>query len=942
MARSLPVTGIDLTKLIDEQTLLQFVFEVFQQLVAGDFRGVLERTSPFEKLVQIAGTLVRQDPSSYATFTSGLLVADALRFFASYYVSNSEASLEVAKSRLRQAALPASSNGLLAEISTYLNVLLDRIPSAYVGRILEQIGSGLRSDYISLLTGGKKPIYHFWPSQIRALNGGLLTEPRFAVRLPASAGKTLLAEMKIANVLSAYPDGLAVYVVPLNALARQVHRDLQERLKQRPLQLRIKVLTGAYEIEDEDLKLAKAESVVITTPEKLDGLLRHRDDIPEIEELLGRARLFVFDECHTLGSGTRGVTYELLIARIVQLFPDAETLAMSAVFENIEDLAKWTGLGRERYVTDTWRPTRLHKVLFDEDGGLVYDTRWRITGYKRTKNTKADVSTLAIDFQKSYRNVLILASTRDLAESYAAFLMSELRKKQEPYLSGDDLTQLRSLATHIRRTVHENCRLADMVEVGVAYHHAYLPSDLKTRIEDYISQGTLKFVASTTTLAEGLNFPLRCVIIPSIYLGREVMSPSQLQNVIGRAGRAHVSTNGQVIIVRNSKYVRFKDDWYSFSDFCFNPPRELLRISSSLEGLEPTTPSADVVGRLQALESQILAFLDTPQLALQDQSTKIAQSSFLTAYKPDVAELKQLIDNRIQAMAGEEPPLLLVGSPYHLTPFGREAKKTGLGLRDTRRIRERIERLVGSDRDFFRSIRTGGQIDHEKLAEILLFIYQPVSNLLNSHALRREGKNLLGLTLTQLKNETVGLLDRLSENLELEKAVEDSLRANDIAMMLRWMSGGTYGELAPYFEAGSEGPQEKLDAALMDAIHFLESLHRQAAWALYATGLFLAFYTTEGTIANVSPEYQNIPLYLRYGVSHPLAVYLVERMKWESRRDAMALCDGVDPEISFSTNLESLRLTLLSFGKEGILRRIGDSERAEALWEALSRADESS
>ena len=166
------------------------------------------------------------------------------------------------------------------------------------------------------------------------------------------------------------------------------------------------------------------------------------------------------------------------------------------------------------------------------------------------------------------------------------------------------------------------------MQQGVAFHHARLPASVKSQIEDYIADGTLKLIAATTTLAQGVNFPVRCVVLSSIYFGPNPMPALDIQNIIGRAGRAGVSTTGQVIVLRNSEWVKHSDRFYRFDEYCFAPPNELLTVESSI----PTNPAVETnrltFECLEALDSQILAFLGQEGFEREDQTEKIARNSF--------------------------------------------------------------------------------------------------------------------------------------------------------------------------------------------------------------------------------------------------------------------------------------------------------------------------
>ena len=80
--------------------------------------------------------------------------------------------------------------------------------------------------------------------------------------------------------------------------------------------------------------------------------------------------------------------------------------------------------------------------------------------------------------------MLVVSTSRDTAEKYADALSKEVSKLEQPYLSGQETRRLKILSDAIRREIHPQARLADYVGYGVAYHHARLPANVKSQIED--------------------------------------------------------------------------------------------------------------------------------------------------------------------------------------------------------------------------------------------------------------------------------------------------------------------------------------------------------------------------------------------------------------------------------------------------------------------------
>ncbi|MBB4214849.1 replicative superfamily II helicase [Rhizobium sp. BK212] len=74
--------------------------------------------------------------------------------------------------------------------------------------------------------------------------------------------------------------------------------------------------------------------------------------------------------------------------------------------------------------------------------------------------------------------------------------------------------------------------------VGVLAHHANVQHGIGLSIEHAMKEGLARFVVCTSTLAQGVNFPIKYLIITGIYQGRDRMLVRDFHNLMGRAGRA--------------------------------------------------------------------------------------------------------------------------------------------------------------------------------------------------------------------------------------------------------------------------------------------------------------------------------------------------------------------------------------------------------------------
>ena len=104
-----------------------------------------------------------------------------------------------------------------------------------------------------------------------------------------------------------------------------------------------------------------------------------------------------------------------------------------------------------------------------------------------------------------------------------------------------------------------------------------------------MQQGKIKFVACTSTLAQGVNLPIRYLIVSGVYQGMEKIKVRDFQNLMGRAGRAGMHTEGLVIFADPAIYdSRIVEKWrFKSASDLLNPERSEPTSSSLLSILGP-------------------------------------------------------------------------------------------------------------------------------------------------------------------------------------------------------------------------------------------------------------------------------------------------------------------------------------------------------------------
>ncbi len=195
-----------------------------------------------------------------------------------------------------------------------------------------------------------KGIRELYPPQADAINTGVLEGKNLVLASPTASGKTLIAELcALKHVLERR--GKVLYLSPLRALAWEKFEGFEEYSsiqKQGGGKIRVGVSTGDLDSKSPWLE---GYDIVITTNEKCDSLLRHRS------AWMGNVTLVIADEVHLIGD-ERGPTLEIAIARLRQMNPEMQVLALSATIKNADEVAEWL---KAACVTTEWRPTKLYE-----------------------------------------------------------------------------------------------------------------------------------------------------------------------------------------------------------------------------------------------------------------------------------------------------------------------------------------------------------------------------------------------------------------------------------------------------------------------------------------------------------------------------------------------------------------------------------------------------
>jgi helicase len=380
-----------------------------------------------------------------------------------------------------------------------------------------------------------------YPPQQEAVKAGLLEGKSILVAAPTASGKTLIAVLAMMSFLSK-KEGKIVYLTPLRALASEKFAEFKKLEKVdfgRPVNITIS--TGDFDSVDKELENS---DVIVLTNEKMDSLIRHG------AEWIDKIGLVVADEVHLIGEPDRGPTLEIILTKLKELPSRPQILALSATMTNSEELSRWLGC---KLVQSEWRPVPLTEGIFD--GGTIL--------WNNGNSTEIDCSIrgpaidLCLDTVKSGGQSLVFAETRARSVSLAtkgadavAKLLTREEKKELEQVSAKILDD--NEHTEMVKT------LANLLKKGVGFHHAGLNQNCRETVEAEFRNGKIKLLASTPTLAAGVNLPARRVVISSIArfdaksASNKPISVLEYKQLCGRAGRPQYDKFGESIIVGNS------------------------------------------------------------------------------------------------------------------------------------------------------------------------------------------------------------------------------------------------------------------------------------------------------------------------------------------------------------------------------------------------------
>jgi superfamily II DNA/RNA helicase len=426
------------------------------------------------------------------------------------------------------------------------------------------------------------PIVELWRSQTRALPEVNDAErSSYCLKMPTSAGKTRVAELAILRFLIDHrdePKTQCVYVAPFRSLAVELESGLRQSFH--PLGIRVSELYGGFELSPVDRLLMEQTRIIVATPEKVDAFLRYN---PEFADQI---RLIVIDEGHIISPTERGVRFEFFLHRLITRFTNQNVrfFFLSAVLPNIDQFAAWITGDSKNVIESDWRPSRImlgelrwngHRARIDYThsgyhplehdcfvSSFIQPLRGQqLRGTHRRNpfphSMREAVADATLSFSQQDMTLVFVAQKRSV-EPFGRELLEALRirnivAKREGSkfvlpISPEGRELMDECIALAEETMGADAEIIQFLQNGFVVHHGGLPQKLRIKIEQLVRRQVVRLVVATTTLAQGVNFPIRTVIVHSLQHGYgQPLSPLDFWNICGRAGRGMTENEGQVL-----------------------------------------------------------------------------------------------------------------------------------------------------------------------------------------------------------------------------------------------------------------------------------------------------------------------------------------------------------------------------------------------------------
>lgn len=519
---------------IDNDT---YLLSLHQSLVFNYSRRLFKRSDLAEREVNIADALSFVDILSKSTGTN---------LTERHHTRAQEMSALLKELYPDNPLVERALRDTLANTGNYLGLAAqeaDYIPDFS----LDKIALGVNRHYLRLPS---EDAGEYFPAQKEIVEGFGASSLSYSA--PTSMGKTFMMRTFIKSLVYSGSALNFAILLPTKALLSEVSSELisslQGLLESRDY--RVVTSVGSFALE------TSHNFIFVVTPERMLYILNEHPD-------LTLDYLFIDEAQKVSAEDGRSAYYYKLISEVTERRGDAHIVFASP---NIPNPEIYLRLGAASSATSEstplaircqYSPVSQQQYLVDLQTGSAeafdeYSQEFISIcniGQRQTLNDLID------RVGKNKLNLVYCNSRRDTVQYAISYANRRSMTEDQVLLQ---------LASDIRKEIHEEYYLANLLERGVAYHTGYLPASVRKRLEDCYREGKIGTLFSTSTLLEGVNLPADNLFIASSKKGLSVLRPVDFKNLVGRVGRILYNLRGNAFAVvmpdpkRTEDRVRFE------------------------------------------------------------------------------------------------------------------------------------------------------------------------------------------------------------------------------------------------------------------------------------------------------------------------------------------------------------------------------------------------
>ena len=410
-----------------------------------------------------------------------------------------------------------------------------------------------------------------WPSQRLVGISKMLEGENAVLQLPTGVGKTKSIELIIWSMFLSGRGTKALIVAPLRSLCNEITFEMKKAF---PQKVAVNQFSDVLENDFIGILLRNTrKQILVCTPEKLQYIFHHDSSY------LNTLDLFIFDESHMFDDRSRGALYELLLTDIkLEIKKNQQLVLMSAVLPNADQIVKWLFgdngiLAYNPSIKSTPKAVgfadgnkQLHyysSAETNEDFFVPCTYKEQVLNPLKRERKERIFPENSLDKALYYTNVLCKAGgvaiyfplKRSIPRLFRRIKdLDERGYSLDRIKTTSDSDELLRFQALYKEYYGKDDIYTQTIQYGILPHYSSLPNGLKISTEYAFKKNKVKAVACTSTLAQGVNIPIKYLVITGTNFSATQMTVRNFQNLIGRTGRSGVYTAGDIIVTEKTLY----------------------------------------------------------------------------------------------------------------------------------------------------------------------------------------------------------------------------------------------------------------------------------------------------------------------------------------------------------------------------------------------------